>query len=234
MLEKLHGVEEKYLDLEAKLSDPEVVSDPKEYQKYAKAHAKLQEIVNVYREYKEQKALYDDDMAVAEENSDPELAEMAREEAESLKPVLEDYEKKLTLLLLPGDPNDDKDIILEIRAGAGGEEAALFAEVLFRMYTRYADTMGWSVELMDANPTELGGFKEVVAQISGAGAYGRMKFESGVHRVQRVPETESQGRIHTSTCTVAVLPVAEEVDVDIRMEDIRIDTYRAGGARSPS
>ena len=175
MLEKLHGVEEKYLDLEAKLSDPDVVSDPKEYQKYAKAHAKLQEIVNVYREYKEQKALYDDDMAVAEENSDPELAEMAREEAESLKPVLEDYEKKLTLLLLPGDPNDDKDIILEIRAGAGGEEAALFAEVLFRMYTRYADTMGWSVELMDANPTELGGFKEVVAQISdlhGGGAAG--------------------------------------------------------------
>ena len=230
MLEKLHGVEEKYLDLEAKLSDPDVVSDPKEYQKYAKAHTKLQEIVNVYREYKEQKALYDDDMAVAEENSDPELAEMAREEAESLKPVLEDYEKKLTLLLLPGDPNDDKDILLEIRAGAGGEEAALFAEVLFRMYTRYADTMGWSVELMDANPTELGGFKEVVAQISGAGAYGRMKFESGVHRVQRVPETESQGRIHTSTCTVAVLPVAEEVDVDIRMEDIKVDTFRAGGA----
>ncbi len=230
MLEKLHGVEEKYLDLEAKLSDPDVVSDPKEYQKYAKAHAKLQEIVTVYREYKEQKALYDDDVAVAEENSDPELAEMAREEAESLKPVLEEYEKKLTLLLLPGDPNDDKDIILEIRAGAGGEEAALFAEVLFRMYTRYADTMGWSVELMDANPTELGGFKEVVAQISGVGVYGRMKFESGVHRVQRVPETESQGRIHTSTCTVAVLPVAEEVDVDIRMEDIRIDTYRAGGA----
>ena len=241
MLEKLHGVEEKYLDLEAKLSDPDVdleaklsdpdvVSDPEQYLKYAKAHAKLQEIVTVYREYKEQKALYDDDMAVAEENSDPELAEMAREEAESLKPVLEDYEKKLTLLLLPGDPNDDKDIILEIRAGAGGEEAALFAEVLFRMYTRYADTMGWSVELMDSNPTELGGFKEVVAQISGAGVYGRMKFESGVHRVQRVPETESQGRIHTSTCTVAVLPVAEEVDVDIRMEDIRIDTYRAGGA----
>ena len=229
MLEKLHGVEEKYLDLEAKLSDPDVVSDPEQYLKYAKAHAKLQEIVTVYREYKEQKALYDDDMAVAEENSDPELAEMAREEAESLKPVLEDYEKKLTLLLLPGDPNDDKDIILEIRAGAGGEEAALFAEVLFRMYTRYADTMGWSVELMDSNPTELGGFKEVVAQISGAGVYGRMKFESGVHRVQRVPETESQGRIHTSTCTVAVLPVAEEVDVDIRMEDIRIDTYRAGG-----
>ena len=210
MLEKLHGVEEKYLDLEAKLSDPDVVSDPEQYLKYAKAHAKLQEIVAVWREYQEQKKLFDDDMAVAEENSDPELADMAREEAESLKPVLEEYEKKLTLMLLPGDPNDDKDIILEIRAGAGGEEAALFAEVLFRMYTRYADTMGWSVELMDANPTELGGFKEVVAQISGAGAYGRMKFESGVHRVQRVPE--------------------EEVDVDIRMEDIKVDTFRAGGA----
>ena len=143
---------------------------------------------------------------------------MAREEAEALKPELEEYEKRLTILLLPKDPNDDKDIILEIRGGAGGEEAALFAEVLFRMYTRYA------------NPTELGGFKEITAQISGQGVYGRMKFESGVHRVQRVPETESQGRIHTSTCTVAVLPVAEEVDVEIRPEDIKVDTYRAGGA----
>ena len=143
---------------------------------------------------------------------------------------LEEYEKRLTILLLPKDPNDDKDIILEIRGGAGGEEAALFAEVLFRMYTRYADMQGWSVETMDVNPTELGGFKEITAQISGQGVYGRMKFESGVHRVQRVPETESQGRIHTSTCTVAVLPVAEEVDVEIRPEDIKVDTYRAGGA----
>lgn len=155
---------------------------------------------------------------------------MAREEAEALKPELEEYEKRLTILLLPKDPNDDKDIILEIRGGAGGEEAALFAEVLFRMYTRYADMQGWSVETMDVNPTELGGFKEITAQISGQGVYGRMKFESGVHRVQRVPETESQGRIHTSTCTVAVLPVAEEVDVEIRPEDIKVDTYRAGGA----
>lgn len=230
MLDKLHGVEEKYLDLEARLSDPDIVSDPAQYMKYARAHAALEEIVTVYREYKEKKILYEDDLAVSEDAADPELAQMAREEAEALKPELEEYEKRLTILLLPKDPNDDKDIILEIRGGAGGEEAALFAEVLFRMYTRYADMQGWSVETMDVNLTELGGFKEITAQISGQGVYGRMKFESGVHRVQRVPETESQGRIHTSTCTVAVLPVAEEVDVEIRPEDIKVDTYRAGGA----
>lgn len=230
MLEKLHGVEEKYLDLEAKLSDPEVTSDPAQYLKYAKAHAGMQELVSVYREYKEQLKLYEDDLAIAGDNSDAELAALAREEAEALRPVLDGLEKRLTFLLLPKDPDDDRDILLEIRAGAGGEEAALFAEVLFRMYTRYADTMHWTVELMDVSPTELGGFKEVVAQISGQGAYGRLKFESGVHRVQRVPETESQGRIHTSTCTVAVLPVAEEVDVELRPEDIKVDTYRAGGA----
>ncbi len=230
MLDKLHGVEEKYLDLEARLSDPDIVSDPAQYMKYARDHAALEEIVTVYREYKEKKILYEDDLAVSEDAADIELAQMAREEAEALKPELEEYEKRLTILLLPKDPNDDKDIILEIRGGAGGEEAALFAEVLFRMYTRYADMQGWSVETMDVNPTELGGFKEITAQISGQGVYGRMKFESGVHRVQRVPETESQGRIHTSTCTVAVLPVAEEVDVEIRPEDIKVDTYRAGGA----
>ena len=230
MLDKLHGVEEKYLDLEARLSDPDIVFDPAQYMKYARAHAALEEIVTVYREYKEKKILYEDDLAVSEDAADIELAQMAREEAETLKPELEEYEKRLTILLLPKDPNDDKDIILEIRGGAGGEEAALFAEVLFRMYTRYADMQGWSVETMDVNPTELGGFKEITAQISGQGVYGRMKFESGVHRVQRVPETESQGRIHTSTCTVAVLPVAEEVDVEIRPEDIKVDTYRAGGA----
>lgn len=230
MLEKLQGVEEKYLDLEAKLSDPEIVSDPVRYTEYARAHAGMQELVSVYREYKAQRKLYEDDLAVAEDSSDGELADMAREEAETLRPVLDELEQRLNRLLLPKDPRDDRDILLEIRAGAGGEEAALFAEVLFRMYTRFADSMHWTVELMDVNPTELGGFKEVVAQISGQGAYGRLKFESGVHRVQRVPETESQGRIHTSTCTVAVLPVAEEVDVELRPEDIRVDTYRAGGA----
>ena len=161
---------------------------------------------------------------------DEELVEMAKEELKELKPQIEEYEKKLTILLLPSDPNDDKNVIVEIRGGAGGDEAALFAGVLFRMYLRYAETRGWRVEVMDSNPTELGGFKEVVFQISGDSVYSRMKFESGVHRVQRVPETESQGRVHTSTVTVAVLPEAEEVDVEINPADLRVDTYRAGGA----
>lgn len=230
MREQLRGLEEKYLDLEAKLSNPEIVSDPALYQKYARQHAKLTEIVTVYREYREKQKIYDEDRETARDGTDPELADMARAEAAELEPVLAAYEQRLTLLLLPADPNDDKDILLEIRAGAGGDEAALFAGVLFRMYTRYAERQGWQVEVMDVSETGLGGFKEVVAQISGAGAYARLKFESGVHRVQRVPETESQGRIHTSTCTVAVLPVAEEVDVTIRPEDIKVDTYRAGGA----
>ena len=161
---------------------------------------------------------------------DRELTEMAYDELKELKPQLAVYEERLTVLLLPSDPNDDKDVIVEIRGGAGGDEAALFAGVLFRMYTRYAEARGWRIEIMDSNPTELGGFKEVVFQICGDGVYGRMKFESGVHRVQRVPETESQGRVHTSTVTVAVLPEAEEVDVEINPADLRVDTYRAGGA----
>ena len=161
---------------------------------------------------------------------DEELVEMAKEELKELKPQIEEYEEKLTILLLPSDPNDDKNVIVEIRGGAGGDEAALFAGVLFRMYLRYAETRGWRVEVMDSSPTELGGFKEVVFQISGDSVYSRMKFESGVHRVQRVPETESQGRVHTSTVTVAVLPEAEEVDVEINPADLRVDTYRAGGA----
>ena len=161
---------------------------------------------------------------------DRELTEMAYDELKELKPQLAVYEERLTVLLLPSDPNDDKDVIVEIRGGAGGDEAALFAGVLFRMYTRYAAARGWRIEIMDSNPTELGGFKEVVFQICGDGVYGRMKFESGVHRVQRVPETESQGRVHTSTVTVAVLPEAEEVDVEINPADLRVDTYRAGGA----
>ncbi|XOQ52067.1 MAG: Peptide chain release factor 1 [Succiniclasticum sp.] len=230
MLEQLQGLEEKYLDLEARLSDPEVISNPALYQKYARQHAKLTDIVTAYREYQANKKVYDDDVETAKDSSDPELAGMARAEAAELEPVLAEQERQLTLLLLPADPNDDKDIILEIRAGAGGDEAALFAGTLFRMYTRYAERQGWQVEVMDASETGLGGFKEVVAQISGAGAYARLKYESGVHRVQRVPETESQGRIHTSTCTVAVLPVAEEVDIELRPEDIKVDTFRAGGA----
>lgn len=230
MLDKLQALEDKYLDLEAKISDPDVIADQKEWQKCTKAHAKLTDIVTVFREYRDLMRAKADAEEIIDAGDDKELTEMAYEELKELKPQLAVYEERLTILLLPSDPNDDKDVIVEIRGGAGGDEAALFAGVLFRMYTRYAEARGWRTEILDANPTELGGFKEVVFQISGDGVYGRMKFESGVHRVQRVPETESQGRVHTSTVTVAVLPEAEEVDVDINPADLRVDTYRAGGA----
>lgn len=230
MLDKLQAIEDKYLDLEAKISDPDIIADQKEWQKCTKAHAKLTDIVAVFREYRDLMKAKADAEEIIAAGDDKELTEMAYDELKELKPQLLDYEERLTILLLPSDPNDDKDVIVEIRGGAGGDEAALFAGVLFRMYTRYAETRGWRTEILDANPTELGGFKEVVFQISGDGVYGRMKFESGVHRVQRVPETESQGRVHTSTVTVAVLPEAEDVDVDINPADLRVDTYRAGGA----
>lgn len=230
MLDKLQAIEDKYLDLEAKISDPEVIADQAQWQKCTKAHAKLTDIVMVFREYRDMMKAKAEAEEIIAAGDDKELAEMAQEELKELKPQLADYEERLTILLLPSDPNDDKDVIVEIRGGAGGDEAALFAGVLFRMYTRYAEGRGWRVEILDSNPTELGGFKEVVFQISGDGVYGRMKFESGVHRVQRVPETESQGRVHTSTVTVAVLPEAEEVDVEINQADLRVDTYRAGGA----
>lgn len=230
MLDKLQALEDKYLDLEAKISDPDVIADQKEWRKCTKAHAKLTDIVTVFREYRDLMRAKADAEEIIDVGDDKELTEMAYEELKELKPQLAAYEERLTILLLPSDPNDDKDVIVEIRGGAGGDEAALFAGVLFRMYTRYAEARGWRTEILDANPTELGGFKEVVFQISGDGVYGRMKFESGVHRVQRVPETESQGRVHTSTVTVAVLPEAEEVDVEINPADLRVDTYRAGGA----
>lgn len=230
MLDKLQALEDKYLDLEAKISDPDVIADQKEWQKCTKAHAKLTDIVTVFREYRDLMRAKADAEEIIDAGDDKELTEMAYEELKELKPQLAVYEERLTILLLPSDPNDDKDVIVEIRGGAGGDEAALFAGVLFRMYTRYAEARGWRTEILDANPTELGGFKEVVFQISGDGVYGRMKFESGVHRVQRVPETESQGRVHTSTVTVAVLPEAEDVDVEINPADLRVDTYRAGGA----
>ena len=230
-LDKLQALEDRYIDLEAKISDPSVISAQAQWQKYTKAHAKLTDVVETYRAYQKLQKTYDDDQALLEMGeSDEELAAMAEMEMKELAPQLEDYEKRLTILLLPKDPNDEKNIIMEIRAGAGGDEAALFAGDLFRMYTRYAETKGWRVELMDSSPTGLGGFKEVIFMVSGSDVYSHMKFESGVHRVQRVPETEAQGRIHTSTATVAVMPEAEEVDVDIKMSDIRIDTYRAGGA----
>ena len=230
MLDKLQAIEDKYLDLEAKISDPDIIADQKEWQKCTKAHAKLTDIVTVFREYRDLVKAKNDAEEIIAAGDDRELTEMAYDELKELKPQLAVYEERLTVLLLPSDPNDDKDVIVEIRGGAGGDEAALFAGVLFRMYTRYAEARGWRIEIMDSNPTELGGFKEVVFQICGDGVYGRMKFESGVHRVQRVPETESQGRVHTSTVTVAVLSEAEEVDVEINPADLRVDTYRAGGA----
>lgn len=230
MLDKLQALEDRYLDLEAKISDPEVIADQTNWLKATKAHAKLKPIVTAYREYRDMIKARDEAEELLAAGDDEELVEMAKEELKELKPQIEEYEEKLTILLLPSDPNDDKNVIVEIRGGAGGDEAALFAGVLFRMYLRYAETRGWRVEVMDSNPTELGGFKEVVFQISGDSVYSRMKFESGVHRVQRVPETESQGRVHTSTVTVAVLPEAEEVDVEINPADLRVDTYRAGGA----
>ncbi len=230
MLDKLQAIEDRYLDLEVKISDPAIIADQPEWQKCTKAHAKLTEVVEVFREYKKLLANIKDAEDIIGANEDPELLAMAQEELKELKPQVEAYEKRLTLLLIPSDPNDEKNVMVEIRAGAGGDEAALFAGDLFRMYTRYAEGRGWRVELMDSNATGLGGFKEVIFQVSGQGVYSRMKFESGVHRVQRVPDTESQGRVHTSTVTVAVLPEADEVDVDINPQDIRIDTYRAGGA----
>ena len=230
MIDKLQAFEDKYLDLEARISDPDVIANQTEWQKCTKAHAKLTDIVTVFREYREMVRAKDEAEEILFAGDDEELAEMAKEELKELKPQIAAYEERLTILLLPSDPNDDKNVIVEIRGGAGGDEAALFAGVLFRMYLRYAETRGWRVEILDSNPTELGGFKEVVFQVNGDSVFSRMKFESGVHRVQRVPETESQGRVHTSTVTVAVLPEAEEVDVEINPADLRIDTYRAGGA----
>lgn len=230
MIDKLQAIEDKYLDLEARISDPDVIANQTEWQKCTKAHAKLTDIVTVFREYREMVRAKEEAEEILFAGDDEELAEMAKEELKELKPQIAAYEERLTILLLPSDPNDDKNVIVEIRGGAGGDEAALFAGVLFRMYLRYAETRGWRVEILDSNPTELGGFKEVVFQVNGDSVFSRMKFESGVHRVQRVPETESQGRVHTSTVTVAVLPEAEEVDVEINPADLRIDTYRASGA----
>lgn len=230
MLDKLQALEDRYLDLEAKISDPEVIADQTNWLKATKAHAKLEPIVTAYREYRDMIKARDEAEELLAAGDDEELVEMAKEELKELKPQIEEYEEKLTILLLPSDPNDDKNVIVEIRGGAGGDEAALFAGVLFRMYLRYAETRGWRVEVMDSNPTELGGFKEVVFQISGDSVYSRMKFESGVHRVQRVPETESGGRIHTSTISVAVMPeVDDDIDIVIEDKDIRIDVMRASG-----
>ncbi len=230
MIRKLQEIEERFEELTRRMSDPEVASNPKAYQELARDHARLSGIVEKFREYRE---VLDDlpaaEEVLAESREDTEMLEMAELEIEELKKRKRALEKELTILLLPRDPNDEKNIFLEIRAGTGGEEAALFAADLFRMYSRYAENRGWRIEIMHSNVTGVGGFKEMIALIEGDGAYSRLKFESGVHRVQRIPVTESGGRIHTSAVTVAVLPEAEEVEVEINPNDLKIDVYRSSG-----
>lgn len=230
MLDKLQAIEDKYEQLGELLSDPTVIANQSEWQKHAKAHAKLTDLVAKFREYKEVLKGLEDSREMLREKLDAEMKELVQMELEELKSREVQLQDALRILLLPKDPNDDKNVIVEIRGGAGGEEAALFAADLLRMYTRYAERHGWRTEILDASPTDIGGFKEVIFLIEGDGAFSRLKYESGVHRVQRVPDTEASGRIHTSTVTVAVLPEAEEVDVEINPNDLRIDTYCAGGA----
>ena len=227
MFDKLETVENRYEEITKLISDPEIIANQSEWQKLMKEHASIEEIVLKYREYKKVKQ----DMQEAEEMmQDKELKELAEAEFYEAKEKLPKIEEELKILLIPKDPDDDKSIICEIRAGAGGEEAALFAGTLFRMYTMYAERKHWKVEVLNENETGLGGYKEITFMITGKGVYSRLKFESGVHRVQRVPETESSGRIHTSTATVAVLPVVEDVEVDINPADIKMEVFRSSGA----
>ena len=227
MLEKLKAIEEKFNDLEKRMQDPEVYSDPTQYAKLAKEQKEIAAIVGAYRKYRKFESDAEEAKALL---SDPEMKEMAQEELDSAKAGMESAGQEIRLLLLPRDPNDSKNVIVEIRGGAGGEEAALFAASLYRMYSMYAESRRWKTEIVNLNETELGGFKEVSFVVEGDGAYSRFKFESGVHRVQRVPDTEVAGRIHTSTVTVAVLPEMEELDFEINPVDLQIDTYRSSGA----
>ncbi len=231
MFEKLESIENRYEELNMRLADPGVLNNQELYLKLMKEHTELSEIVEKFREHKSFIKALEDARLMLQDKPDKDLEEMIELEILDAEKGIEHTEKELKILLMPKDPNDDKDVIIEIRGGAGGDEAALFAAVLFRMYTHYAESKGWVTSIIDSSPTEIGGFKEIVFEIEGKGAYSRLKFESGVHRVQRVPTTESSGRIHTSTATVAVLPEAEDVgDVEINPNDIEIDTYRASGA----
>lgn len=229
MFDRLDDILIHYEELMQELNNPSVAEDQKRFRKLMKEQADLADLVEAYTQYKKAKQAVEDSLALLEEENDEEMREMAKEELSNAKKRIEELEQELKILLLPKDPNDDKNIILEIRAGAGGDEAALFASQLYRMYVNYAESQRWKVELISVNESGIGGFKEVVAMITGKGAYSKMKYESGVHRVQRVPETESGGRIHTSTATVAVMPEAEEFDVVIEDKDVRIDVMRASG-----
>ncbi len=230
MLDKLQALAARYDELLHAMADPRVLADQERFRQAAREQASLEETVTTFREYERVAREAGEAAVMAQEEQDPELREFARAEEARLRARQRVLEAKLRELLTPKDPLADRNIIMEIRAGAGGDEASLFAGELFRMYSRYAERRRWSVEVLESNPTELGGFKEIIFAIQGKGAYRRLKYESGVHRVQRVPVTESSGRIHTSTATVAVLPEAEEVDVQIRPDEIEIETYRAGGA----
>ena len=227
MFEKLESVERRYEELTSKISDPEVIADTNEWRKLVKEHSSIEEIVTKYREYKETVKAMEEAKELME---DKEMKELAEEEYYASKEKIEKIEEEIKILLIPKDPNDDKSVICEIRGGAGGEEAALFAGTLFRMYGMYAERKHWKIEILNENPTELGGYKEISFMVTGKGAYSRLKFESGVHRVQRVPDTESSGRIHTSAATVAVLPVVEDVEIDINPADIKMEVFRSSGA----
>lgn len=229
MFDKLEDLLQRYEELQNELSDPNVVNDQARFRKLMKEQNDLADIVAEYKRYKQTKLDIEDSLAMLDEESDEEMRELAKEELAEAKTRLEECEQNLKILLIPKDPNDDKNVIVEIRAGAGGDEAALFAAELYRMYAKYAETFRWKIDLMNVNENGIGGFKEAVFMVNGQGAYSKLKYESGVHRVQRVPVTESGGRIHTSTATVAIMPEAEEVDVELNMNDCKFDVFRASG-----
>lgn len=229
MFDKLESVVQKFQKLEQDLGNPDLLNNQREYQQVVKERAELAPVAEKYANYKKLKERVQENQGLFEREEDPEMRELIREEIAGLKDRLDTAENELKLMLAPKDPNDDRNVVLEIRAGTGGEEAALFAADLFRMYSRYAEMRRWKVEVLDSNATGIGGFKEIIASINGKGAFSRLKFERGVHRVQRVPATESQGRIHTSAVTVAVLPEAEEVDVFVDPNDLRVDVFRSSG-----
>lgn len=230
MIDKLQAAEFRYEELTQKLTDPEILGNSDVYRKTATEHSDLEELVTVYRAYKEAVKERDEAKAMLSEQLEDEFRELVKEEFRSKNEEIAEFEEKLKIMLIPKDPNDNKNVIVEIRSGTGGEEAALFGAVLFRMYSKFAERMGWRIDIVDFNETEIGGIKECTFTVVGAGAYSKLKFESGTHRVQRVPATESGGRIHTSAATVAVLPEVEDIDVEINMSDVEIETCRAGGA----
>ncbi|MCT2538294.1 peptide chain release factor 1 [Aquibacillus koreensis] len=229
MLDRLQSLEDRYDKLNELLSDPDVISDTKKLREYSKEQSDLEDIIQAYREYKEVTSELDDAKVMLEDKLDNDMYEMVKMEISELQEKKVELEERLRILLLPKDPNDDKNVIMEIRGAAGGDEAALFAGDLYRMYSRYAESQGWKLEVMEANSTGVGGYKEIIFMINGKGAYSAFKYENGAHRVQRVPETESGGRIHTSTATVVCLPEVEEVEVDIHEKDIRVDTFTSSG-----